>query len=91
MLRAILKKLRLSLFVGLLSLKSIVLQKYLNVAADRSHIFVEIWYILWTLTGIVFSSVTEDKFIAVCKPSTVKACSQFVVRHCTYGKMWLKK
>lgn len=81
------KKVRPSLFVGLLSLKNIVLHKYLNAAADSSYIFVEIWCILWSLTGIVFSSVTEDKFIAACKPSTVKACSQFVVRLCMSGKM----
>lgn len=83
-LRAILKeKAKTFLFVGLLSLRTIGLEKYLNVAADNSYIFVEIWCILWSLTGIVFSSLTEDKLIAACIVSTVKACSQFVVRHHT--------
>lgn len=87
-LRAILiEKVKTFLFVGLLNLKSIVLQKYLNVAADNSYVFVEIWCILWLLTGIVFSSLTEGKFIAACTPSTVKTCSQLVVRLCTYAKM----
>lgn len=45
-LRAILKEKVKILFVGLLSLRSIVLEKYLNVAADNSYIFVEIWCIL---------------------------------------------
>lgn len=85
-LRAILKeKVKTFLFVHLLSLGSIVLQKYFNVAADSSYIFVEIWCILWSLTGIV--SLTENKFIAACIPSTMKACSQFVVRPCMYDKM----
>lgn len=73
------------LLVGLLGLKSIVLQKYLNVvAAEYSYVFVEIWCILQSLTGIVFSFLTEDKFIGACKPLTVKAISRFVLGLCRY-------
>lgn len=71
--------------VDLLGLKSIALQKYLNVvAAEYSYVFVEIWCILQSLTGIVFSSLTADKFVAARKPSTVKAISRFVLRLCKY-------
>lgn len=79
------EKVKTFLLVGLLGLKSVVLQKYLNVvAAEYSYVFVEIWCILRSLTGIVFSSLTEDKFIGACKPSTVKAISPFVLGLCKY-------
>lgn len=48
-LRAILKeKVNTFLFVGLLSLKTIVLEKYLNVAADNSYIFGNLVYFVVT-------------------------------------------
>lgn len=74
-------KVKTFLLVGLLAFKSVVLQKYLNfVAAEYSSMFVEIWCILQSLIVIVFSSLREDKFVAACKPSTVKAISRFVLR-----------
>lgn len=84
--RATLKeKVKAFLCVGLMGLKSIVLQKYLNVvAAEAAYRVVEIWCILRSRTGIEFSSLTEDKFVAACKSPTVKALSQFVVRLCKY-------
>lgn len=86
------EKVKTFFLVSLLGLKSIVLQKYLNVvAAEYFYVFVEIWCILQSLTGVVFSSLTEDKFIGACKPLTVKAISRFVLGLCKYVEIWLKK
>lgn len=87
--RATLKeKVQTFLLLGLVGLKSIVLQKYLNVvAAEYSYVYVEIWCILRSLTGIVFNSLTEDKFVAASEPSAVKAISRFVLRLCKYVKI----